>query len=717
MGVILGTAAYMSPEQARGRRVDHRADLWAFGCVLYEMLTGANPFQDSDDSVAGVLAKILEREPDFARLPQSTPASIRRLIRRCLEKNPSRRLASAHDALLDIDDAGAEAPAPDVPPAPRHGFFAWSIAILFGIAACGAGIALWRATRPQTAHVMRYDIQLPPRTSLALAEWPPIDIARDGSAIVFAGAAEGGTKLFLRRRDETAVRPLDGTENATDPVFSADGRWLMFRAGRDLKKMVIGSSPTPIGSVQTSRGATWLDDGSVVFAPDASTGLMRIPPDGGAPQPLTTVNAQQGERSHRWPTALPGGKAILFIVGTNSSPDDYNNSNVDAVMVATGERRHVMTGASFVRYVPTGHLIFMRNGAIDAVPFDLASLTVSGTPTPIVDGVAGDITSGAAAFACADDGTLIYAPGHPGASGNSRRLVWADRTGATEPLPLNPALYNDQRISPDGRRFAVIIGATGSGDVWIFDTDRRTFTRLTFDRTVATPVWSADGKSVVYASIDAAQDRTTFYRKPADGSRDQERLGAVDGRAFLMSADDAGKTLRVVKTSKTQGRVSDIVMLNLADGTEAPLVSTGADEYSASASPDGRWLAYQSNESGRFEIYVRNLGGAGGRWQVSTAGGEEPRWSADGRQLFYRIDDRFMHVNVVSGDSFGTDTPAKLFDGVENVRSDTGVSYDVDPKTGRFLMTRSADPTAAPSVTTLNVVVNWFEELRRLTDK
>jgi Tol biopolymer transport system component len=271
------------------------------------------------------------------------------------------------------------------------------------------------------------------------------------------------------------------------------------------------------------------------------------------------------------------------------------------------------------------------------------------------------------------------------------------------------------RISPDGRRFAVVLGAAGSGDIWIFDIARKTFTRLTFDRNAGTPAWSADGQSIIYASIEAGQDRTTFYRRPVDGSRDRERVATAEGRVFLLSVDEAGKFLRVVKTSKTQGRVSDIVLMNVADGTESPLVATGADEYSGSVSPDGRWLAYQSNESGRFEIYVRNLAEGGGRWQVSTAGGEEPRWSADGRELFFRIDNRFMHAEVVSRQPFGAGTPVKLFEGIENIRSDTGNSYDVDPKTGRFLMARSADPTAAPTVTSLNVVLNWFEDLRKLT--
>ncbi|HWK11698.1 MAG TPA: protein kinase [Vicinamibacterales bacterium] len=716
MGVILGTAAYMSPEQARGKRVDQRADIWAFGCVLYEMLSGHKPFHGEDDSLATVLARILEREPDYAALPAATPPSVRRLIRRCLEKNPARRLASAHDAGLEIDDTELAAQPITVAAGRRTagGALPWMAGVL-ALALVGTSVALWRATRPSAVHVMRYDIRLPSKGSLSLTQWPPLAISPDGNTVVFAVGSEGGTQLFLRSRDDATAKAIPGTEDATSPVFSPDGRWLLFAAGRDLKKMMIGSGPTTIAEVGgANRGATWLEDGSIVYSPDATTPLLRIPPAGGAAQPLTTMNTQKGERSHRWPVALPGGKAVLFIVGLNSSPDDYNNADVDAVMVATGERRHVLAGASFVQYA-SGHLIFMRNGSINAVSFDADSLRVTGTPVPVVNGVAGDVTTGAAAFACAEDGTLVYAAGASGTNGNMRRLVWADRTGAVEPLSLPPAFYNDQRISPDGSRFAVVDGASGSGDVWIYDVARKTFTRLTFERTIATPVWSPDGRSVLYASIDAASDRTTFYRKPVDGSRDQEKLATVDGRSFLLSVNPAGDRLMIVKTTSTQARVADILSLSIRDGVEAPLVATSADEYSGSKSADGRWLAYESNESGRYEVYVRDLREGGGRWQISTAGGEEPRWSADGRALFFRIDDRLMQATVAAGESFAAETPTKLFDGLFNLRSDTGVSYDVDPKTGRFLMTRPADLTASASVSSLDVVLNWVEELRRLT--
>ncbi len=713
MGVILGTAAYMAPEQARGKRIDQRTDLWAFGCVLYEMLSGQKPFHGEDDSVATVLARILEREPDYTALPAATPASIRRVIRRCLEKNPSRRLASAQDAGLEIEDAQTTpepAAAAAAKPTARSAL-PWIAGVLV-LALLGTSVALWRATRPRVERVMRYDIQLPPKGSLSLTQWPPIAISHDGSMVVFTVTSEGGTQLFLRRRDERGVRAVSATENGASPVFSPDGRWLVFVAGRDLKKMMIGSGATTIGQVGTSRGATWLDDGSIVYSPDAAAGLVRVPRDGGPAQPLTTLNTQKGERSHRWPTTLPGGRAVLFIVGVNSSPDDYNNSDVDAVIVTTGERRHILTGASFVQYV-SGHLIFMRNGSINAVPFDPDSLTVSGTPVPVVNGVAGDVTTGAAAFACADDGTLVYAPGASEANGNLRRLVWADRTGTVDPLNVPAAFYNDTRVSPDGSRVAVIVGASGSGDVWIYDVARKTFTRLTFDGNIGTPIWSPDGSSVIYASIEAsASGRTTFFRKPVDGSREPQKLATVNGRSYLVSISPGGDRLTIVKATNTQSRVGDILSVAVPEGTETPVVATNADEYSASPSPDGRWLAYQSNESGRYEVYVRDLREGGGRWQVSTAGGEEPHWSADGHELFFRIDDRLMHVRVTSRDPFDADTPAKLFDGIYNVRSDTGASYDVDPKTSRFLMTRSADPAAAPSITSLNVVLNWFEDLR-----
>jgi len=666
------------------------------------------------DLTSEVLAAVFEVEPDWSAVASAPPA-IRRLLRRCLQKNPSLRLASAHDAVLEIDDAasGSDGAAPAATPGRARRSWAWVALPALALALLGVSVAWWRASRPAAARVMRYDIQLPPKGYLSLAQWPPVAISHDGSMVVFTVAAEGGTQLFLRRRDDSGVQAIPGTEDGASPAFSPDGRWLLFVAGRDLKKMMIGSGATTIGEVGTSRGATWLDDGSIVYSPGAGTGLFRIPAGGGAAQPLTALNPQKAERSHRWPIALPGGKAVLFVVGVNSSPDDYNNADVDAVVVATGERRRILTGASFIQYVPSGELIFMRNGSIHAVRFDARSLAVSGTPVPVVNGVAGDVTTGAAAFACADDGTLVYAPGLGGTGGDLRRLVWADRNGAVEALNLPAAFYNDLRMSPDGSRFAVIAGASGSGDVWIYDVARKTFTRLTFDRTIATPIWSPDGRSVIYSSIDAAGG-TTFLRKPVDGSREPQKLATIDGRSFLISINPAGDRLTVVKTTNTQAGVADIVTVSIPDSVEKPLVVTSAAEYSASPSPDGRWLAYQSNESGRYEVYVRDLREGGGRWQISTGGGEEPRWSPDGRELFFRIDDRFMHARMTPGDPFDADTPAKLFDGIFNVRSDSGAGYDVNPKTGRFLMIRPADPAASTAVSALNVVINWFADLQRL---
>jgi serine/threonine-protein kinase len=560
---------------------------------------------------------------------------------------------------------------------------------------------------------MRYDIQLPARVSLAIPLRPGLTIAPDGNAVVFAGSSSGGTQLYLRKRNETETHPLPGTEAASDPVFSPDGKWVLFAAGLELKKALVGGPPVTIAPLADSRGAAWLDDGTIVYSPDGTSGLMRVPADGGRPVPLTTVDTRRGERTHRWPATVPGGKAVLFVVGDVSSPDDYDNAPVDAVVLATGERRRILTGARFVRYAAPGYLLFVRGGTLHAVRFDPQNLSVIGAPVPVVSGIGGDPTTGAAAFATAEDGTLVYAGGGAsGPGGNVRRLIWADRSGVEEAIDVAPAVYSDPRLSPDGTKFAVLIGASGSGDVWTFDVARKALSRLTFDHQAATPVWSADGKTVFYASVESG-NRTTLRSKPVDGSRDAETVATINGRAFLGDLSRDGTLAIVEKLTSTSG-MTDIVTVRLdGSSTAAAIVATPADEAVPQLSPDGRWLAYNSRESGRDEVYVRDFTGGSGRWQISTAGGAEPHWSADGTEIFYRVDDRLMRVSVSTRGSFQANTPVKLLDGVYNLQADSGFTYDLNRKAGRFLMMRPADAAAA-SPSTITVVLNWFDEVQRL---
>jgi serine/threonine-protein kinase len=407
---------------------------------------------------------------------------------------------------------------------------------------------------------------------------------------------------------------------------------------------------------------------------------------------------------------LPNGKAVLFTVGTLDSPDSYENASIEAVILATGERRVILQGASMARYVPTGHLVFTRGGNLYAIGFDVDTLTTRGTAEPVLQGVAGDATTGAAEFSIANDGSMAYVPGGPGA--NMRRLFWADRSGSFQPVDLPPAQYDDIRISPDGSKVALLTGSSGSGDVWVYDLARATSTRLTFNVANASPVWSPDGRNIFYSQLDASNNnRTTLMRKPVDGSREAEALVSIANSAYIKALSLDGDS--AIVDYKIQTDRADIGRVKLTQGSPVTdIVNTAFNDYAAALSPDNRWLAYQSTETGRPEIYVRDMSGTGGHWQVTTEGGEEPRWSHDNSELYYRNNGSFMSVAVETQPTFHSDKPRELFKGIYDLRSNSGMSYDVDPKGGRFLMIRMAEESNP--LTQVRVVLNWFDELRRI---
>jgi serine/threonine-protein kinase len=503
---------------------------------------------------------------------------------------------------------------------------------------------------------------------------------------------------------------IPGTEGASDPVFSPDGKWIAFVANRTLKKTGLDGPVTTIRPVDDSRGVTWAGSDSLIYTPDASEGLFQISAEGGEPKRVTHLDASKAERTHRWPHVLPGGKTVIFTVGTVDSPDSYEKANIGAVNLATGESRVILQGASMARYTSTGHLVFARGGNLYAIGFDLETLSVQGRGQMILQGVAGDETTGVAHFTIADNGTLAYVPGTTAA--NMRRVAWLDRGGKVEPINLQPAQYNDPRLSPDGSRLVLLAGSTGAGDVWVYDLVRATSTRLTFNGTNGTPIWSEDGKSIYYVQIEpGVTTKTVVMRKPADGSREAEAVLTLPATAYIRALTADGKAAVFDYQRNTSN--SRIVQSTLTqDGEPIDLVNTPFSEYAAALSPDGRWLAYQSNESGRApEVYVRDMTATGARWQISTEGGEEPRWSHNGRELFYRNGNLFMSVTISTGSAFQVGRPVNLFGGIFDLRTNSGLTYDVDPKGNRFLMIRPSGESATPSVT---VVLNWTDELRRL---
>jgi Tol biopolymer transport system component len=716
IGMIMGTAAYMSPEQAKGKVVDKRADIWSFGVVLYEMLTGRVLFQG--ETVSEIMAAVIMREPDLSELPANVPPSLRYVVGRCLIRDPKLRLRDIGEARLALAGANLMQTAPSAaePPRPSINRGLAAAAVAMAIALIATGVALWRATATTPAEaVIRFDVQPAGKTSLSLVARPSIALSPDGSLLAFVGSAQGESRVYLRSLGDVTPRPVPGTEGASNPVFSPDGKELAFFTTGRLKKTTLDgvvSMITEAGSDGDPRGIAWLPDGTLVFSAIAAGPLMQVQSTGGSPRAITTLDDKKGERTHRWPAALPGGK-LLFTVGTLGSPDNYDRATIEGLDLATGKRHIVIENASSARYTTTGHLLFVRESVLYAVPFDVDSMTTRGTPVQVLRGVNGDTTTGASHLSVADNGTIAYASGTALAAAN--RLVWVDREGKASPLGLPQGLYFDPRISPDGTRVAVTWQTltAGNGDIWVSDLTRNTFTRLSFSEGALSPVWSPDSKEIYYSAIDPTGRKTTIMRRPADGSREAEPVAVLDARAYLQAVTPDEKTVlldyQVVGPSGGKG---ELMTLSLAgDARPQPLVTSAFDEYGATWSPDRRWLAYQSDESGRAEIYVRDVSSGGGRWQVSTTGGEEPHWAPDGRALYYRNESQLMVVAVDTRTTFAPQPPQLLFEGIYNLRSDTGVSYAVAPTGDRFLMVRLTEEGAA---STLTVVTNWFADLQRL---
>ena len=715
MGIILGTASYMSPEQARGRVVDKRADIWAFGAVWFEMLTGRTPFPG--DTITDVIAAVVTREPDWTQLPAGTPPLIRTLIRRCLEKDPKERLRDIGEVRLALagDPMRMSTDAPVPQSGSRFGSIGWAAAAILLVLL--AASVWWPRRTPAAgpASLVQYDIVSPGKAALRLDSRPNVAVAPDGSAAVFAATEDGITRLYLRRRDDTEVRVLPGTEGASDPVFSPSGRWLAFATQSNVMRMTLDGRPSSVATLGDSRGMAWLDDERIVMAASTTDPLTIVSVHGGEPRPLTTLDPKSDDRTHRWPAPTPDGKAVLFTVGKLSSPDNYDDARIDAVIVATGERRKVMDGASFVRVLEGGFLAYAKAGTVHVVPFDTERLVTTGAAIPVLHSVATDTTTGAAHAAFAADGTVTYIVG--GTSTVDRQIVWVDRKGTATPIPLRSGLYNDIKISPDGSRIAVLVGSSGSGDVWVYNTHNTAFTPFTSDRTNATPVWSGDGKSVYYAAIKPTGEETVLFRRRVDTSGNAEPLVRLPTRAFLDAIErDEKAAYFTTYDSKTASNV-DLVTIPITGGEQTVLAGGRPQQYASALSPDGRWLAFQSDEGSRQEIYVRDLTATGARYQVSTTGGEEPHWSANGDEIFYRNDSQFMSAKVTTRPEFRSDTPTVLFDGVFNLRSETGMTYDIDRKTGRFAMLRPAAQGPGTPSARVRVILNWIEAVRQAAQK
>jgi serine/threonine-protein kinase len=711
-GVILGTAAYMSPEQARGQKADRRSDVWSFGALVLEMLTGKMAF--AGDTVSDVLANVLAREPEWEALPETTPPSVRRLLRRCLQKNVKKRLQAIGDARLLLeeyleDPHTSEALA--LPVLPREPVWRralpWALA---GVSALALAVSvLWFSPAPAASDLpIRFETQLSSEP-LFSDVGSALVVSPDGTRLAYIVGDGNRRALHIRTLDQLQGSALSGTEEAYHPFFSPDGKWVGFVTRSELKKVSFsGGAPLTLCPVNISRGASWAPDDTIIFTPNPGAGLFRVPAAGGEPQPLTEL--KDGEASHRWPQVLPGGKAVLF--SSSASTSNFDDANIELVVLATGERKVLHRGGSNARYVGSGHLVYAREATLFAAPFDLGRLELTGSPAPILEGIASNPFHGSAQFDVSANGLLVYLGG--GQQLYRYSMVWVDRDGEATPLSEEEKTYGEPHFSPDGSKLAVQVYEAGrtNSDVWVYDLKRGVPTRLTFDESdEAAPFFSPDGQRVVFSADSSGA--TNIYWKRADGSGETERLTESPITQWASSISPDGK--HIVFHQSNSGTASDLFVLPLSgDRKPETFLQTPFTEAEAAFSRDGRWIAYQSNESGTVEIYVRPFPSGSGKWQISTNGGRYARWSPDGRELYYRNDDGLAVVSVdPSGESFVADKPRQLFDGPFlslSIYGSTLADYDVSPDGKRFVMMQGEEQLRNTKVT---VVFNWFEVLKK----
>jgi Tol biopolymer transport system component len=578
-----------------------------------------------------------------------------------------------------------------------------------------ASLATWNlkpSPPPPQRPISRTVITLPPGQQLAsLDSGPAVAVSPDGTHLAYVARQGGTQQLYLRAMDSLEAKPIPGTEGSVNPFFSPDGQWLGFFAGQKLKKVsVSGGAAVTIGDAPNPRGASWGSQGMIAFAPQNVTVLQQAPDGGGTPQPLTRF--EKGDVSHRWPEFLPGGKAVLFAAGPSGV--NFTKAQVAVQSVATGERRNLIQGGMYPRYAPSGHLVYVQGGSLVAVPFDPQRLEVTGTAVPVVEGVLQTPSSGAAQYSFSSTGSLVYVSG--GVQAPERKLVWVNRNGAEQPLAVPARTYMFPRLSPDGRRLAVNI-AEQETQIWLYDLSRETLTRLTFEGySNLVPAWTPDGKRIAFTSNK--EGAANLFWQLADGSGGVERLTTSEYTQVPMSWSPDGQLLAFFEVNPATQR--DIWVLRLGDPSPGsgqvrkaqPFLRTQFDEAVPRFSPDGRWLAYVSDESGRYELYAQPYPGPGGKWQISTEGGTEPVWNPNGRELFYRSGNKMMAVQITTQPTFSAGKPKVLFAGQYQPTPVINANYDVSPDGQRFLMLKPSE-SAEAAPTQINVVLNWFEELKR----
>jgi serine/threonine-protein kinase len=724
-GVILGTAAYMSPEQARGRVVDKRTDIWAFGVVLFEMLAGQPLFKG--ETISDSIASVLKTDPEWTRLPPETPAGVRRVLRRCLAKDPAMRLRDIGDARIELGERGEEPGAPgpaaalaDHATAPRR-----NPALLWGFAGILAGAVLgalvWRALGfgvgiAPPSPLTRLSILVPEEAPISTRVSRPVAISPDGRRVIYVGTEDGSHRLFLRDLGKTDPEPIPGTENGLDPFFSPDGGSIGFidQERYSLMRTTLGSmAPSVLREEPTLVGATWGEDGYVYYVPYSSEGsgqwgIQRIPSGGGEPEVITTI-AEGGGEMHVWPELLPGGHGLIF-----SSVSDFNfeQSRVRVRNLETNEERTLVENGVYARYIRGGHLVYLQGKTLLAARFDLDRLELTGPPAPVLSGVLTNPDSGSVGFSISLNGTLAYVP-DTGAAGRS--AVWrVSPSGDLERMEFETGDWLNLRVSPSGDRVAASLqSGPGQYDIWVQDLRRGTLDRLTDDSNSSWPAWSSDGRSLFITVIEDTQT-SHVARVPTDGTAPSTVLLTS---SLFPSVTDASPDGRFVVIQEQEAAVkgnSDLYLLPLEEGAERrPLVVSDAAETWGRISPDGRYLAYASDQLGRSEVFVRTFPEGKEAWRISSGGGASPVWSRDGRSLSYLNGNEIKTVPVTLSPEFSAGEPRSVVT-LEGAPLNISIglntaSPDALPD-GSLILIRPESGAGGP--TRIDVVLNWFEQFR-----
>jgi Tol biopolymer transport system component len=722
-GMILGTAAYMAPEQARGKAVDRRADIWAFGVVFYEMLSGHQPFSGGGETITDVLAAVITKTPDWTLLPSDTPPSLRHLIERCLDKDVKRRLRDIGEARIALEQP-MPSEAETKPAQVRNSRWPWIVSAATLLASIILAVMYWRATQLAPSRAMRFNVDLGPDLTLSSPLGGAAVLSPDGDRLVYAGETAGGTtRLFTRTLDQTQAAAMPDTEGAAGPFFSPDGQWVGFFAHATLRKIRVGGgSAVTLCDAPSQRGGSWSEDGSIIAALNSTGGLSRVPQDGGAAQTFAKLSIENRDHTHRWPQVLNGSDAVLFTAHEDSL--NFDEASIVVQSLKDGTRKTLHRGGYYGRYVPAnpsaprkGFLVYIQRGTLFAAPMDAGRLELTGPPVAIAEGVMGNPDTGGAQFDISRSGMLVFQAGKP--ASQKWVLDLLDSTGKSRPLLTVPGSYTSPRFSPDGSLIALNILEGHGNDIWLYEWQRDRLSRLTFQGNgVFSAVWFPNGKYIAFSSAKHGGAANVYWMR-ADGSGDMVRLMDSPSQQVPWSFSADGKRLAYIDFKPDTALDIWTVPLDLSDpdhpkpGRPEPFLNSPAVETYPSFSPDGRWLAYMSNESGVSTIYARSFPGPGGKWQIAS-GGVTPVWSQNGRELFYRTteDRRIMVVSyTVKGDAFIPEKPRLWSD---KQVADTAVlsGFDVAPDGKHAAVLSSAKDAAQAPLNHLTFIVNFSEELQ-----